>query len=356
MRFSSSFLSVLALASQALAFPLNDLPTTDSGLEVKLTSVGNTRMKAVLTNTADHDLSFLKFNTFFDDAPTQKVRIAKDGSLVPFNGIHRYYNIDDLPQEAFIPLAPGESVEAEFDIAETSDLSAGGSYKIFASGVIPIVAGPGIKVTSAVSFSTDEMTVDVDGAEAAQVQSALPEATLDKRTRIDRNTCTGNYYNALARALQTAAGYASRAAQAAQAGNRFQEFFKTTSPQVRQNVAARFSAIAQECRSPSGGRTTYHCQDVYRACQQGIIAYTIPARSAVVNCPPYWRLPAVVNQGFAPDMGYVVVHEFAHAPSIFRPGTVDHAYGYAQCVRLNSQQALSNADNYALFAAAASRR
>ncbi|KMU82243.1 neutral protease 2 [Coccidioides immitis H538.4] len=166
-----------------------------------------------------------------------------------------------------------------------------------------------------------------------------------------------NTVNSCMVVFATVSPYAQRAAQAASGGNaqKFQEYFKTTSQQARQSVARRFQAIAQECSSANQGRTIYFCQDVYRNCQRGLIAYTIPARSHVVNCPDYWRLPPVVNRGLDPDHGYVVVHEFTHATSIFSPGTVDHAYGYEQCRRLNAQQSLSNADNYSLFAADVTR-
>ncbi|EAS31203.3 metalloproteinase 5 [Coccidioides immitis RS] len=352
MHFTSSLLALVALTTQALAFPLNNLPKRDTGLAVKLSSIGNTRVKAVITNTADHEISFLKFNTFFDSSATRKVSIAKDGSVVPFNGLYRYYNAAKLPKEAFKTLAPGASAEATFDIAETSDLSAGGSFSVFSDGMIPVADGSGTTLTGAIKYSTNELKMNVDGALAAKVQSAIPK--LEKRTRIDPD-CPGEYRNVLTQGLQTAAGYASRAAEAATNGDQLEEFFKTTDQQTAQNIAQRFQAIAQECGSDSQGSTTYFCDDRFNGCEQGVIAYTIPAQSVVVNCPAYWELPPVVNQGLDPDHGYVVVHEFTHATSIFSPGTQDHAYGYENCIRLSPEQCISNADNYSLYAASVSR-
>ncbi|WEW61665.1 ammonium permease mep3 [Emydomyces testavorans] len=348
MFFCSAVLALAALTCQALAFPVDNLPEHDSGLKVELTAVGNTRVKAVVTNKGDREMSFLKFNSFFDPAAVQKVQVAKDGSPVPFNGMFRFYDMSDLPEDAFKTLAPGASAETTFDIAETSDLSAGGSYTISSNGVIPFVEGNGTAPTGAMMYSANELKLEVDGKMAASVAQSIPE--LEKRTRIDQR-CPQNYRGILERGLQTAAGYANRASQAASQGTKFQEFFKTMDNRARQSASARYRAIAGECGSTSNGRTTYYCDDRFNGCQQGVIAYTIPARSVVVSCPAYWRLPARVNQGLAPDHGYVIVHEFTHATSIYSPGTQDHAYGYENCRRLNSQQSLSNADNYSLYAA-----
>nr|KMM72230.1 neutral protease 2 [Coccidioides posadasii RMSCC 3488] len=354
MRLSSSLIALVALAGQALALPFNELAERDTGLDVKLIPIGNTRVKAIITNNADHEMSFVKYNTLFDSSPVRKVQISKDGSIIPFKGIHLYYDIDNLPKGAYKTLAPGASAEAEFDIAETSDLSAGGSFKISAEGSIPVIDGQGTKPTSSIRFKANTLTMDIDGEMASRVASAIPE--LNKRTRVDNQTCTGQYAQLLQGGLRTCATYAQRAAQAASGGNaqKFQEYFKTTNQQTRQNVARRFQAIAQECSSANQGRTIYFCQDVYGYCQ-GAIAYTVPDRSHVVNCPAYWSLPPVLNRGLGPDHGYVIVHEFTHAPSVFSPGTVDHAYGYEQCRRLNAQQSLNNADSYSLFAADVSR-
>ncbi|EEP77157.1 predicted protein [Uncinocarpus reesii 1704] len=355
MLFSSRFLALAALLGQALALPIDDFSQSDAGLKVKLTSMGNTRVKAVVTNEGEQEISFLKFNTFFDSAPTQKVQIMKAGSLIPFSGVDFYFNMANLPAEAFKTLAPGASAEAEFDIAATADLSPGGSYTVSSAGFLRIAGGNGTAITGRMRYRSNQMKLNVDGDMAAKVQSAVP--TIEKRTRIDGNSCRGNYGQLLSRALQGCSSYAGRAAQAASNGDaqKFQEYFKTNSPQVRQSVAARFQAIVQECSSASNGKTTYLCEDRFRFCQPGLIAYTIPTQSVVANCPSYWKLPPVVNRGLEPDHGYVVVHEFTHATSIFSPGTEDHGYGYEECRRLNAQQSLSNADNYSLFAAAVSR-
>ncbi|WEW62050.1 Fungalysin/Thermolysin Extracellular metalloproteinase 5 [Emydomyces testavorans] len=358
----SIFIALVALTGKTLATPLNGLPERHTELNVQLTSIGNTRVKAVVTNNGQQEMSFLKYNTIFDSAPIRKVTITKDGSMVPFKGINRYYDINNLPKGAFTVLAPGASAEAEFDVAETSDLSAGGSYAISANGLIPIVDGQGTSLTGAVRYTANTLIIDVDGETASKVQSAIPEMSIDKRSRLDDYTCRGkfgskgNYANILEAGLRTCVRYAQRAAQAAASGSteKFSEWFKTTSEQARQSVARRFEAIAEECGS-TGGKVKYFCWDQFNGCEEGIIAYTIPSKSYVINCEAYWRIPPVVNSGLDPDQGLAIVHEFTHVPSVYSPATEELAIGIARCKALNSEQSLKNADNYALYAASVSR-
>ncbi|KMU92516.1 neutral protease 2 [Coccidioides immitis H538.4] len=261
MRLSSSLIALVALAGQALALPFNELAERDTGLDVKLIPIGNTRVKAIITNNADHEMSFVKYNTLFDSSPVRKVQISKDGSIIPFSGIHLYYDIDNLPKEAYKTLAPGASAEAEFDIAETSDLSAGGSFKISAEGSIPVIDGQGTKPTSSIRFKANTLTMDIDGEMASKVASAIPE--LNKRTRVDNQSCTGQYAQLLQGGLRTCVTYAQRAAQAASGGNaqKFQEYFKTTDQQTRRCAAAsghcqNVALPTRAARSTSAGMST----------------------------------------------------------------------------------------------------
>ncbi|WEW59534.1 family M35 Zn2+-metallopeptidase [Emydomyces testavorans] len=359
MYMQSSLLALAALACQVLAFPLSNLEERDNAaLDVQLSSAGNSMVKAVITNKGNEQLSFLKFDTPFDAGMTRKVDVTKHDSAVAFTGIFSYYDINNLPQEAFAVLAPGASLESKFDIAETHDLSEGGSFKVVSEG--SLMMAKGTKVEGVAHFRSNELTMDVDGAEAAKVHanvmSANVDAIVEKRSRIDQRTCQGRNAQIVQAGLQVCVGYARAAAQAASSGHqKVQEFFKTNSPQTRQNIAARFQAIAQECSSSNGGHSPIFCQDVYNHCQPGLIAYTLFSNSHVAMCPGYFNLPAKVNQGYGPDHGYVIVHELTHAPAVFSPYTTDVAYGYQQSVRLSAQQAFGNADSYSLFAAGVAR-
>lgn len=75
--------ALAALTTPVFPLAISHLPRTETGLDIQLTAVGNTRIKAVITNTADRHLNLLKFNSFLDDGPTHKVGIFKNGSAAP---------------------------------------------------------------------------------------------------------------------------------------------------------------------------------------------------------------------------------------------------------------------------------
>lgn len=73
--------ALVALASPALSYAVSHLPRADGGLNVQLTAVDNTRIKATITNKANRVLNLLSYNNFLDDGPTQKVEIFQNGTI-----------------------------------------------------------------------------------------------------------------------------------------------------------------------------------------------------------------------------------------------------------------------------------
>ena len=109
--------------------------------------------------------------------------------------------------------------------------------------------------------------------------------------------------------------------------------------------------MAAECSASTKGETSYHCIDALGACQPGVLAYTLPARDFIVNCPLFFSdLPALTNRCHGQDQATTVLHEMTHAPGVFGDGTEDHGYGYRAVTALSRADALDNADSYTLFA------
>lgn len=83
-------LSALAFASWATAAPQKRAP---SPLNVELGMVGNSEVKATVTNTGESTLKLFKTGTFLDTAPVEKAHVVSNGwapfsihlPLVPFN-------------------------------------------------------------------------------------------------------------------------------------------------------------------------------------------------------------------------------------------------------------------------------
>ena len=78
-----SVLTLSALMSLASSTAIN-LAKRDSPLELSLTMIGNTKVKATLSNTGSTDLKVLKKGTFLDSAPVEKVKVYGASKFMPF--------------------------------------------------------------------------------------------------------------------------------------------------------------------------------------------------------------------------------------------------------------------------------
>lgn len=82
MRFTVFSAAVLAFAQHACTLPVE--AEQASGLDVTLSQVSDTRIKAVVKNTGNEDVTFVHLNFFRDSAPVKKVAVYKDG-IVDFH-------------------------------------------------------------------------------------------------------------------------------------------------------------------------------------------------------------------------------------------------------------------------------
>ncbi|KAL9077284.1 MAG: hypothetical protein Q9157_003426 [Trypethelium eluteriae] len=322
----------------------------DSGLEVSLASESNTVIKATLKNQGTDALNLLKKGTILDSAAVEKVSVVSASVPVAFEGIRFRVLTSNFSEDAFTTLAAGETKEVTFDVASTHDLTSGGNYKLIAAGAIPFAkAGSTELVGDALAFQSNELSIDVDGAQAATV--SRPFSRANKRSDI-QSDCTGSRLSATQSALRDCVTLASNAARAATSGSasKFQEYFKTTSSSTRQTVANRLNAVSRECSSSTSGATDYYCSDVYGGCSSNVLAYTLPSQNLVVNCPLYFSdLPHLTSSCHAQDQVTTTIHEFTHAPGVYSPGTQDLGYGYSAASALSANSALNNADTYALY-------
>ena len=184
---------------------------------------------------------------------------------MPFEGVLVRLKTFELSEDAFVTIAPGETVESTFDVAATADLSAGGVFEIASEGAIPIATANRTELSdSKIYFKSNTLSLNVDGAEAAKVAPAVKP--LDKRTRVAG--CSGASNSNLLTALSNSQRLSNAAANAAASGSasKFSEYFRTTSSDARTRVRDRFRAVAAESSSSSTGRTTYYCNDPYGYC------------------------------------------------------------------------------------------
>ncbi|KAK4497750.1 hypothetical protein PRZ48_010403 [Zasmidium cellare] len=351
MKFTAISLAAWAALASSTAIDINKRA---SALEVTLEAVGNSKVKASVTNTASEGYNLLYKGSFLDSsAPVDKFVVSSSSARAAFNGVQlRVATVNEvLTAENFITLEAGQTLSTEVDLAELYDVETSDSYTIQAQGALPYAALNTTTLTgSALPFTSNQLAMTIDGAQAKTVAYALK--TLDKRTRLQ--TCSSSSRaSTLRTALSNCASLASTAATAATSGSssKFQEYFKTTSSSVRSTVAARLRAVASDCSSSSSGSTTTYCNDPYGYCTSGVLAYTIPSQNVIAYCDLFYTgLSGLSRTCHGQDQATTVLHESTHAPAVYSPGTDDLGYGYSAAQQLSSTQAVLNADTYALYA------
>ncbi|GIZ49042.1 hypothetical protein CKM354_001208200 [Cercospora kikuchii] len=329
-----------------------DLLKRDTPLIVVLTSLGDSKVKASVTNNDARGYNLFYRGTFLDgDSPVDKFTVNGPASRAAFNGILLRMATTNLEATHFVPIEPGQTISTEVDVAELYDVENTDQYTVRATGSMPYADLNSTTLSGeSVAFSSNTLTLDIDGDKAKAIPY-LAHKIAHKRTELDTQGCSRERGAALQTALSNCADLANNAASAAQAGHKMQEYFKSSSSSVIRTVAARFKAVADECATTNSGVTQSSCEDEYGACQSGVIAYTLPSQNYIAYCDIFYDdLQAISKRCHGQDRATTVLHEKTHAPKVYSPGTDDYAYGYSASRALSSQQAVNNADTYALYA------
>ncbi|KAH7157426.1 Deuterolysin metalloprotease family-domain-containing protein [Dactylonectria estremocensis] len=339
-------LAGLALASLAAAVPVMEKRAT-VGLDVELQMQGNSKVKAVITNNGQNSLKVLKSGTFLDTSAVEKAQVFSANGVVPFDGVRVNMHMASLTDAAFQRIASGESIEVDFDVAELHDLSTGGSFGILTSGALSFAEENSTNLIGSVPFHSNFLTATVDGEQAYAVRTAFTK----KRSAI-QSDCTGDRLTSTYASLGRCAGLAQAAQQAAESGpdDKMIEYFKSASSETRSTVAGVFSRVAAECGSTDSGNAKFYCSDVYGACSDGVLAYTVPGLNYMAYCDLFFTALSIeTTTCHGQEQGTTVVHEATHLSQI--KGTSDYGgYGYDFLRSLTAAEDLNHADTYALFA------
>ncbi|CAF3491710.1 unnamed protein product [Fusarium graminearum] len=348
----------LAFASLAAAVPLTGgrAPTP---LNVELELQGNSKVKAVVTNNGSRNLKLLKLGTFLDEAPVERAQVysASDFSAtavkqpVPFDGVYLSIDTSLLDDTSFETIPAGGSYETSFDIAEFHDLSAGGKFSVLSSGVLSYAEENTTELVGSIPFYSNQIDAEVDGTQAFSVRTAFHS----KRAQV-QSDCNGDRFAVTQAALAQCVSQAAAAQQAAANGpaDKMDEYFKRSDAATRAAVADVFAKITAACGTIDSGEMRYYCSDVYGACKNGVLAYTVPNGNYMSYCDLYFdRLPATTTNCHGQDKGNTNLHEMTHLNQI--KGTSDFGgYGYSFLRSLTAEQNINHADTYALFAQAVS--
>ncbi|BAE62042.1 unnamed protein product [Aspergillus oryzae RIB40] len=310
-------------------------------IDVQLQSIGNSTIKAFITNIADENLRVVKRGGLLDnELPTKKVVVSGSGANPTFTGAEVDYVNTHLNDDAFLELAPKQTIESIFDIADSHDLSPGQKYSAIADGMLEYTKLDNPKKFFVVPYTSN--AIDFDAPEDSANRLA---------TRATLEACSGEYNKLMQDNLAQAAKMAEAAAADARDGSSglFQKFFKSQDEADKKEVAERLEAIAKEATSK--GTLTYYCQpSAQDSCGGNIAAITYPTQNRVVNCQAYYETQQVVNECGYLDQAAISLHEFSHATSVYAPGTDDVVYGLDGVLQLSTAQAKNNADSFAYYA------
>ncbi|KAM3508788.1 hypothetical protein MY11210_006574 [Beauveria gryllotalpidicola] len=300
MRF---FTLAAALASVATA--------ARSALDVRIESAGYSgKVKATITHAGKDDVKIFRHGTIFDNAHTEKAAIGADGSNVEFQGLRLRLSTENLTDADF------QKIDA-------------GQYSVSSTGVLSYANEAGDKLIDSVSYASNAIEAEVDGAVAQAIHGAI-QASYEKRTHV-QSDCTGSRQTGTINALRSCASLSNKAAQAAKSGPaaKVEEYFKSSSASSCSTIVNVFNKLG--C---CGGR---------------VLAYTQPSRSLQVYCDLYWDdLLAITGGCHRQDQATTTLHETTHLREV--AGTADNGYGYDNIRKLTTAQSLNNADSYAMFA------
>ncbi|CAE7033841.1 hypothetical protein PTNB85_03785 [Pyrenophora teres f. teres] len=329
-------------------------------IDLKLSSVGGSRVKVTITNTnQDTGYNILKVNTVLEDFHTKRLTITNGGTEVDFTGITgATYIADELDEESFFPLLPGQTREVVIDVAEgywvhktdTSrhDIIATGWFHYAALNSTQIVKNDGFPYTS------NTLSIDIDQAEAKIVFDKYTAQKLAKRVDIS-STCEGSEITKLKQALMDCKEIAHNAAEDVREGTSsyYSKYFFRLD---WQEVKGRLEAISSHCGSLGVFDAVIYCRDPYtvsRCTTRGVAAYSRDKDDTIVLCPAYFQLPGIrraCNGYTSGSMAGAMIHELTHMSRVYTPICSDYAYGSARSARLCRDYATGNADSYALYA------
>ncbi|EFQ35546.1 deuterolysin metalloprotease [Colletotrichum graminicola M1.001] len=328
----------------------NPLNTTQTPIRIKLKrGSSNTGVKIFLTNTDSKPWKLFKPATILDKAAVEKVAVYSNSTRVSFDGVRlRIAPQNLMTDEAFQTIKGGQTMEIRFDFGQTHDLGDSGVYDLLVKSGIPYAKEGTTEIAGVIPITSNTLKVkDVDTKVAALTRMAFHQSI--KRTIVQAD-CQGDELDTVNLALNNCVTLAQQAANATSNDTRMDEYFKDTSDEAKYNVTDVFNKIAGECQSNIDGVSQQYCGDVYKSCSPGVLAYTVPAYSYMVNCPLYFSaLPSLTTSCHGQDQTTTTLHEMTHL--IQMKGTLDFGvYGYDAMKTLESSQNLNHADTYCLFA------
>lgn len=223
-------------------------------------------------------------------------------------------------------------------------------YDIFAEGALPYAADDSLWLSgNTLLFSSNVLELPITSAQV------VDQADVKRKRTTIQSDCSSEQSAVIMAANEGCVSLANGAADAATSGpaEMIEKYFKDSSDSTRSKVAEIFKAVSKECAATPGGTSESYCTDPRNFCSGNLVAYTYWTTGGyeevrnVYYCPRYFdNMPSDSTRCHSQSQASNVLHEMTHALA----ETDDHAYGFDACMALSAEQAIDNADTFALFA------
>lgn len=350
-------LSVFAFTLLTVVFA-TPTPREPGGLSVSLSvketqvaTVEDIVVDATVTNSGSEEVRFFKYNTVLDDLPTQSfVVTTKNGTEVPFTGIRISVDTEEVGEEAYVVIPPGESVTTSHQVGQWYDFeSAGIGSFIFAPETNFVVVNPPPEGENSTALALADVEVESTTVEVEVTESVAP-ANPSEHERRATFTCPNP-----ARAAIIKASYNEAKSLALRAYNwipgrtntaLYKAYWKTNTAVA---TRSRFLQIYQE----NLAARKIGCTDTAGGCTAGVRAYAFVAfPNNIVFCPHFFDIQVPVSAvcgavtvNARRVRGGIAIHELSHAVV----KTKDYSYGCPSNQQLIASRQIANADNYHCF-------
>lgn len=329
------------------------------------------RLKVILTNRGNEDLSVLAWNTPFDPMLSDCLEVTVNGKQIKYDG-PLVKRAAPTPKD-YITIKAGQSVEAEFPLSDAYDTSKPGGYDVKLRAQVPDAVPKQTALASlmkrgvhqptrrAIPAKTSFKMEKGDGAhrtlgalarneeKAAKAPASLlrsKAASAKKKPASGAPLApltTGGTAAQKADAIQSHKdGYALCLAALAGLANdaHYVEWFGAYTAARFNTVKANYTAMKRRLETV---QFTYNLTG--SGCTSGVFAYTYKGTSTIWFCDAYWQAPATGTDSKAGT----VVHEHTHSDAL----TDDIQYGQSGCRTLaksHPEKAIHNADTHEYYA------
>jgi hypothetical protein len=311
-------------------------------------------VQAIITNRGTTTAYFSTWrNPLSTDENARKLDVitVKD-EFVQFVKAEGFVNTETIPED-YERLAAGNSITREINIAANYDIQSEEEYFILGRGSVQYhLEGQSLETILSATYETNILPFTAPKTGPLRYANGVQVPTASNY--IFQSCADQVLSDKLNKSIPIAATVAKKAAENTAGGKSkeaFVAYFKTDSTENRKKVADRFTAMYKtlmDGKGPTKIGCRAKCQGYYAVGA----AWTEPTTGKTEFCPAmgsktYDEDVKRCNRANFPG---VIIHELSHSSVLYRPSTGDRAGSPQQCKALLEAQALTNADNFNLYA------